>query len=112
MSKQHTLQEFSVQEAQNQQLGQAGYKYIKTASGLAASTGEDHWIAYTVLGTAGKTQVTISGTASHSPDGANEYTAALVPMGTTVYGSFKNIAITRTGGAGGSGTAALIAYKG
>tara|TARA_R100000655_G_scaffold13520_2_gene30537 strand:+ start:17883 stop:18221 length:339 start_codon:yes stop_codon:yes gene_type:complete len=112
MSIKHTLQEYSVQEAQNQQLGQAGYIYISTSSGLAATTGEDHWIAYTVLGTDGKTLVSIVTSGGHSPDDTTEFSLAPAPLGTTIYGSFKNIAITRVGGGGGSGTAAIIAYKG
>ena len=109
MSRKHTLEEFSVQEAKNQQLGQAGYEYISTSSLLPASTSAGHWIAYTVLGSAaGNTNVSIqTTTGTHSPDNTFEYTLAPVARGTTIYGSFKQISITRT-----TGTAALIAYKG
>ena len=109
MSRQHNLKEFTVQEAQNQQLGQAGYEYISTSNLIPASTSAGHWIAYTVLGSAaGNTKISITiDTGSHSPDNTLEYTLAPVARGTTVYGSFKMITITRA-----TGTAAIIAYKG
>lgn len=94
------LQKFTVQEAQNAKLGQAGYVHIDQAgtdnTGTAASGTE--YVAVTVL-EAG-TIATTSFDATTFPN-----LAAPVPAGTTIYGRWSKVTIS-----GSNATA--ICYKG
>ena len=108
MSKKHTIHEFSIQEAQNIQLGQSGYTHLKISTGLPISTEEGHFIALTSLND--NTRMYLTGAEwGHDPDGSEDpYHTINVPAGMTVYGSWNKVSVYRSG----SGTAEAIIYHG
>ena len=109
MSKKHTLQEYSPQEAQNLQLGQAGYVDLFTSVG-AVESGVGHFIAITALKGAACTVTLTAGLGSpHDPDDVDDPMSLMaIPAGTTIYGSWKRVVLTK--GAGSS--AQIIIYRG
>ena len=94
------LHQFSVQEAQNAKLGQAGYVYIDQAgtdnTGTAAAGVE--YVAVTCLE---------AGTIATTTNDTSLYPNLAAPMaaGTTVYGRWNKVTVS-----GANGT--MICYKG
>ena len=103
------LHQFSVQEAQNAKLGQAGYKYIDangtTNTGTAAAGVE--YIAVTVLEDNRSSDASTANIATVSNDTSlwPDTTFAEVSSGTTLYGRWNKVTIS-----GGHCTA--IVYRG
>ena len=104
MSKKHELQEYSTQEGKNIQLGQAGYEHLETTGSGLVHSSEGHYIAVTAL--EDDCLVSILTVSTHS--GGHDDLAQPLPKGTTLYGHFTRISLSR---AGSSNTSVMI-YKG
>ena len=103
------LHQFSVQEAQNAKLGQAGYKYIDKAgtdNTVTAAAGVEY-IAVTVLEDNRGSDASTANIATVSNDTSlwPNTTFAEVSSGTTLYGRWNKVTIS-----GGNCTA--IVYRG
>ena len=107
MSKKHGLQEYSVQEAQNIQLGQAGYESLKTTTATPSTSSSGHFIAVTSLSNDTHMYATSAGWAHDPDDVDDEYHLKQIPIGTTIYGSWKKVSVYRS-----TGTAEAVAYRG
>ena len=105
MSKTHQIQEYSVQEGKNIQLGQGGYVHLKTTSSEIVHTDEGHYNAITVL--EDECTVTVVDVAVHGEIG-KFFLLKPVPAGTTLYGAWTRVSIKRTG----SNNTSAIVYKG
>jgi hypothetical protein len=105
MAKSKGLHQLTVQEAENAQLGQAGYKYIDQAgtadTGTAAAGVE--YIAVTVLESA--SIAAAIATESFDTSTYPDTTFAGITAGTTIYGRWKKVTVS-----GSNATA--ICYKG
>ena len=99
------LHQLTVQEAQNAQLGQAGYKYIDQAgtanTGTAVSGVE--YVAITVIESA--SEVAVIATESNDTAAWPDTTFNKVSAGTTLYGRWNKVTVS-----GAAATA--ICYKG
>lgn len=107
MSIKHELQEYSIQEGKNIQLGQAGYEYLKTIAPALVHTSIGHYIAVTAL----EDNCTVSfdmGVDAHSD--APSLIIAPLAKGTTIYGHWSRVSVNRENSLG-SDTSAII-YKG
>ena len=103
------LHKFTVQEAENAKLGQAGYKYIDQAgtadTGPAAAGVE--YVAVTVLEDHKSSDVSTASIATESNDTSKypDTTFVGVPGGTTLYGRWKKVTVS------GSNCTAIV-YRG
>jgi hypothetical protein len=101
VKKSKGLHELTVQEAENVQLGQGGYKYIDQAgtdnTGTAAAGVE--YVAVTVI------EAGNIATESNNTDLWPDATFASIPAGTTIYGRFNKVTVS-----GSNATA--ICYRG
>ena len=100
MARSKGLHQLTVQEAQNAQLGQAGYKFIDqagTANTGTASAGVEY-VAVTVLEDVRGSDASTANIATVSNDTTlwPDTTFNAVPGGTTIYGRWNKITITGT----------------
>ena len=104
MSKTHELQEYSIQEGKNIQLGQAGYVHLETSSLSIVNADDGHYIAVTAL----EDDCTITVTTSKVHGNSEVILLIPVPAGTTIHGSWTSVGIKRSG----SNDTSAIIYKG
>tara|TARA_R100001594_G_scaffold25544_2_gene49947 strand:+ start:303 stop:614 length:312 start_codon:yes stop_codon:yes gene_type:complete len=103
MAKNKGLQQYTVQEAQNAGLGQAGYQYLTVGNTGTAVAGR-YYVAITVLVSDNDNTAQI---AVESDDQTlfPDTTFTTLPSGTTLYGRWNKVTLT------GSGSTAIL-YKG
>ena len=107
MSKQHTLHEYSTQEAKNLKLGQGGYVVLKnTTSAGYVHSDLGHYIAFTVL----TDNSTVVSSQLHSPEIDWAVITADYPKGITVHGAWERISIQKISSSGDD--LQIILYKG
>ena len=100
MAKGNGLHKYTVQEARNVQLGQAGYKAVATGAHTGAAVEGVEYVAITSLHD--NTEVT---TTSFDSTLYPTITSLVVPKGITIYGRWSQVTI--------AGTAAnAIVYRG
>jgi len=99
------LHKLTVQESQNAQLGQAGYKYIDQAGTGNTGTASDgvEYVAVTIIESASDV-ATIATEANDTVNFPNT-TFVGIAAGTTIYGRWNKITITGT-------NATAICYRG
>ena len=103
------LHKYTVQEAQNAKVGQAGYKFIDAAGTTNTGTAADNveYVAVTVLEDHKSSDVSTASIATESND-VDKYpdtTFVGVPGGTTLYGRWNKVTVS------GSNCTAIV-YKG
>ena len=103
------LHQFSIQEAQNAKLGQAGYKYIDKAGTdtTGAAVAGVEYIAVTVLEDNRSSDASTATIETESNDQGlwPDTTFAEVSSGTTIYGRWNKVTI-------GGGHCTAIVYRG
>lgn len=84
-----SLQKYTVQEAQNAGLGQAGYKIIDQAG--TATTGDTgtEYIAITIIETDVAAIATTSNDTAKFPN-----LSGIIPIGTTIFGRWSSVTIS------------------
>ena len=95
-----SLQKYTVQEAQNAGLGQAGYKVLQTGENTGAVTAGVEYVAISILEGAASTIATTSNDTASFPNLSDQ-----IPEGSTIFGRWNNIALTGT-------SAVAICYRG
>ena len=103
------LHKLTVQESQNAQLGQAGYKYIDQAGTGNTGTASDgvEYVAVTVLEDVRSSDASTANIATESNNQSlwPDTTFVGIAAGTTIYGRWNKITITGT-------NATAICYRG
>mgnify|MGYP006120010889 CR=1 FL=1 len=97
-----SLHKFTVQEAQNAALGQAGYVLLSDSNTGTAAAGVEY-IALTILDQSDVLVSTTSFDSNKYPD----LSTVPVPAGTTIFGRWSQVTIASAGGTGKA-----IAYRG
>ena len=97
-----SLQKFTVQEAQNAALGQAGYVLLSDSNTGTAAAGVEY-VAVTILA---ESDALVS-TTSVDTDKYPNLSTVPVPVGTTIFGRWSQVTV-----ASASGTAKAICYRG